>query len=337
MSKADMEKGLALPDLGDVYGGVEDSAPVGGMSEQSDAIAASSSSSPKATGTGGSWFTKKRIIIIAVVVVIVVAGAVGGGVGGALGSKKSSSPDTSGSGSTGGSQTSGGPTSAPATGTSGGSGSAATSPAAASTIVPTASTTGLIIPSGVTAVAFSGVAKPTVSSTPLDINLGFPGLSPNFELSAASIAKNGDFTNNLTNWEDKDGCWGVEKWDGKYYSAWNGAKPSPAACELFQLMDRGDNAGKDTDYVVSFLYRNAQPEATNNAWLWAYIGDEDTVSQVLATNEKKTTASDNWDKAAFKYTVKANKKARIVFKGYNDGYYWEVSMVQIAPLEVLNT
>ncbi|KAK6496008.1 hypothetical protein TWF481_002036 [Arthrobotrys musiformis] len=347
MSKpGDLEKGTAgagaLPDLSDVYGGVEDTKPVvGGVAEESHDAIASPSTNPKASGGGsGSWFTKKRIIIIAVIAVIVVAGAVGGGVGGALSNKKSSSngdsSGSSGSGNSSGDQTTGSgttptPTSSSGTQDSGNSGSPVT-------IQPNAGATGIILPAGVTAVAFSGVPKPSVTSTPLEINLGFPGLTPGFEISAGSIVVNGEFKQNLTGWETPSGCWAVNDWDDKgYLSAWNGERSSARACELSQTMDRRDDQSKDTDYVVSFLYRNAVANSTNNAWLWAYIGDEDRMLEVLATMEGKPTSEDEWNKAAYKYTVGANKKARIVFKAFNTIEYWEVSEVAMTPLSLLNT
>ncbi|KAF3168539.1 hypothetical protein TWF106_000235 [Orbilia oligospora] len=347
MSKPnDLEKGTTLPDLSDVYGGVEDTKPVvGGVSEeQHDAIA---SSSPKASGgsggSSGSWFTKKRIIIIAVIAVIVVAGAVGGGVGGALGSKKSSNGDSNSPGSNssgsgtgaGGDQTTSGPNPTPTTGTvtqgSGNNGSPVT-------IIPNAGATGIILPTGVTAVAFSGVPKPAATGTPLEINLGFPGLTPGFGISAGSLVENGEFKQNLTGWENTDGCWNVNAWDDKgYLSAWNGEHSSAKACELSQTMGRRDNQGKDTDYVVSFLYRNALANSSDNAWFWAYIGDEDRMMRVLATREGKPTSEDEWSKAAYKYTVGANKKAKIVFRAFNDIEYWEVSEVAVTPLDLLTT
>ncbi|KAK6542264.1 hypothetical protein TWF694_006224 [Orbilia ellipsospora] len=328
MSKGDVEKGLTLPDLGDVYGGVEDNGPGQGIAEQSEPIA-HSAPPPKAGTSSSSWFTTKRIIIIAVVAVVVVGAAVGGGVGGALGSKKSS-PSSSDN------QNPGGTTSSPpASATSGGNPAATGATKTANTIVPSVSATGTIIPSGMTAVAFAGQPTPT-AFTPLTFSSDFPGIGSNVALSSENIVTNGDFTNNITNWENTDGCWGVENWDGKYDAAWNGAHPSAKLCNLAQSMDRKANAGKDTDYVVSFLYRNSVDQVTTSAWLWAYIGDEDTVSMVLATNEKKTTATSNWGMAAYKYTVKANKKARIVFRGFNDDGYWEVSMVQVAPLSAIS-
>ncbi|KAF3922301.1 hypothetical protein ABW20_dc0108019 [Dactylellina cionopaga] len=275
MSKEDLEKNLPLPSLADVYGGVEDDRQTGGVLDQSEAIAPSASSSePKAAGgASGSWFTKKRIIIIVIAVLVVIA-AVGGAVGGVLGTKKSNnSPASSGDGQSSGSGDASPATSSPSRTSSsgssqtsaGGSGSNNNNGATVSTIVSNPTATGQIIPVGMTAVAFSGVPAPSVSSTPLSINLGFPGVSPNFELNAASIVTNGDFTNNLTDWQDSDKCWGVEKWDGKYFSAWNGAHPSPSPCDLGQTMDRGDNTGKDTDYVVSFLYKNSDNEVSSIA------------------------------------------------------------------------
>ncbi|KAK6502723.1 hypothetical protein TWF506_003298 [Arthrobotrys conoides] len=350
MSKSgDLEKGSVLPDLSDVYGGVEDTKPVvGGVSEeQHDAIASSSPAKASGGGSGssGSWFTKKRIIIIAVIAVIVVAGAVGGGVGGALGSKKSSNADGGSSGSgtgsgnsngSGGSQTTSGPTPTPTAGgtrtqDSGNSGSPVT-------IIPNAAATGIILPSGVTAVAFSGVPKPAATGTPMEINLGFPGLTPGFGISAGTLVENGEFKQNLTGWENPDGCWSVNNWDDKgYLSAWNGERSPAKACELSQTMGRKDDQGKDTDYVVSFLYRNALATSSDNAWLWAYIGDEDRMMRVLATKEGKPTSEDAWSKAAYKYTVGANKKARIVFRAFNSIEYWEVSEVAVTPLELLTT
>ncbi|RVD90428.1 uncharacterized protein DFL_001393 [Arthrobotrys flagrans] len=341
MSKPrDLEKdSTALPDLSDVYGGVEDTKPViGGVSEERhDAIA----SNPKSSGgSSGSWFTKKRIIIIAVIAVIVVAGAVGGGVGGALGSKKSSDGggDSSGSSNNSGDQT-----------TNGGSGAATPTPTSSQTkdagnsgspitILPAAGATGIILPTGVTAVAFSGVPKPAATGSIMEINVGFPGLTPGFGISAGSLVENGEFKQNLTGWENPDGCWDVNDWDDKgYLSAWNGEHSSARACELSQTMGRKDDEGKDTDYVASFLYRNALANSSDNAWFWAYIGDEDRMMAVLATKEGKPTSEDEWSKAAYKYTVGANKKARIVFRAFNDVEYWEVSEVALTPLELLNT
>ncbi|KAK6330571.1 hypothetical protein TWF718_002770 [Orbilia javanica] len=347
MSKAgDLEKGGAgaLPDLSDVYGGVEDNGPaVGGVIEEHDAVA---SNGPKAAGGGGgssgSWFTKKRIIIIAIVAVIVIAGAVGGGVGGALGSKKSSDAgDSSGSGSSGDQTTNGGSSGGAATPTptrtsseTGGAGNSG-SPV---TVIPNATATGIVLTAGVTAVAFSGVPKPASTGSVMDINQGFPGLTPGFGISSGSLVDNGEFKQNLTGWENKDGCWGVNAWDDKgYLSAWNGEHSSAKSCELSQTMDRGDDQGKDTDYVVSFLYRNAVANSSDNAWLWAYIGDEDQMIRVLATNEGKPTSEDEWSKAAYKYTIDANKKARIAFRAFNDVEYWEISEVAVTPLSLLST
>ncbi|KAF3929683.1 hypothetical protein AA313_de0204169 [Arthrobotrys entomopaga] len=328
MSKGDVEKGLTLPDLGDVYGGVEDNGPGQGIAEQSEPIAHSAPS--KAGTSSSSWFTTKRIIIIAVVAVVVVGAAVGGGVGGALGSKKSSPSPSSGD-----NQNPGATTSPPATTTDGVNPSPTGAAKTAKTISPSTTTTGTIIPSGMTAVAFAGQPTPT-AFTPLTFAADFPGLGSNTALSSENIVTNGDFANNITSWENTDNCWGVENWDGRYDAAWNGAHPSSKLCNLAQSMDRKANSGKDTDYVASFLYRNSNDQVTTSAWLWAYIGDEDTVSMVLATNEKKTTASSGWGTAAYKYTVKANKKARIVFRGFNDDGYWEVSMVQVAPLSAIS-
>ncbi|KAJ6263882.1 hypothetical protein Dda_0019 [Drechslerella dactyloides] len=340
MSNAnDLEKNAGLPSLADVYGGIEDSGAIGGVSDQSEPIAApsASSSDPKNPGGSGSWFTKKRIIIIAVVAIIVIAGAVGGAVGGVLSKKNdTASPDAS-SGQTPG------PASGGNSPSSSGSGSNGASPASAggstgtvSTVTPNPTATGIIIPSGVTAVAFSGVPTPSVSSQPLAIGSGFPGLEPALQLNAANLVTNADFKQNLSNWENPDGCWDVNRWDERgYVSAWNGEHPGGRACDLAQTMGRGDAIGKDTEYVVSFLYRNSVKESSNNAWFWAYIGDENTVSEVLATNERSPTSEDRWSKAAYKYTVRANKKARIVFKGYNDAGYWEVSEVQMVPLSAV--
>ncbi|KAK6522451.1 hypothetical protein TWF281_003012 [Arthrobotrys megalospora] len=348
MSKGgDLEKGAgALPSLADVYGGVEDNKPVGGVAEEhNDGIASSPSSTPKASGgSSGSWFTKKRIIIIAVIAVIVVAGAVGGGVGGALGSKKSSGDNSSGSpsGSNSGDQTTSGGTAATPTPTGSGGSASSTKDAGNGgspvTIIPEAAATGIITPSGVTAVAFSGVPKPATTGSVMDINLGFPGLTPGFEISAGSLVKNGEFKQNLTGWDNIDGCWDVNRWDDKdYVSAWNGEHSSAKACELSQRMSRGADQDKDTDYVVSFLYRNALANSSDNAWFWAYIGDDDQMYRVLATKEGKPTSEDEWSKAAYKYTAKANKDARIAFRGFNDVEYWEVSEVQVVPLYLLNT
>ncbi|KAF3923651.1 hypothetical protein ABW21_db0207345 [Orbilia brochopaga] len=340
-SGTDVEKNAGLPSLADVYGGIEDNQPMGGVADpESEPIATSASSSdPKAASGSGSWFTTKRIIIIAVVAVVVVAAAVGGAVAGVVTRKNK----TTGAGSDGGSGQGGAtPASSPGgSGSSSGSGSngaSPTSPSRASTIDSNPTATGIVLPSGVTAVAFSGVPTPAVASAPLSINLGFPGLQPNFELSAASLVVNGDFNQNLSNWENPDGCWDVNRWDDKgYVSAWNGAHPGARDCDLAQTMDRKDAAGKDSDYVVSFLYRNSVNVSSDGAWFWAYIGDESTISEVLATKEAKPTSEDRWSHAAYKYTVKANKKARIVFKGFNDAGYWEVSEVQVAPLDTLNT
>ncbi|EWC47703.1 hypothetical protein DRE_02903 [Drechslerella stenobrocha 248] len=347
---SDPEKNAGLPNLADVYGGIEDNGNIGGIHDESDAIATPASSNPKQSGDSGSWFTKKRIIIIAVIAVVIVAGAVGGAVGGVLsgrnrtseaaaGSTGNQSPDGSsvpsastGSGSLGASPTSG-------AGGNGGSDSGGGIPAA-STLVADPAATGVVFPPGVTAVAFSGVPSPSASPQAIPISRGFPGLgSP--DLSSSSLVLNGDFKRNLSGWENPDGCWDVNNWDDSgYFAAWNGDKPGGRTCQLAQTLARGSAAGQDTDYVVSFLYRNSASTSSDRAWLWAYIGDQDVVSQVLATNERSPRSEgrqSSWNEAAYKYTVKANQRARIVFRGYNDAGYWEISAVQVVSLDLLNS
>ncbi|KAK6353684.1 hypothetical protein TWF696_005646 [Orbilia brochopaga] len=343
-SSTDLEKNAALPNLGDVYGGIEDNRPIGGVAEESEPIAASASSSdPKAPGGGSdSWFTKKRIIIIAVVAIVVVAGAVGGAVGGVLSSKNntsSASSDTSSDGNGGGNGSGGGSTPGGPGSSSRTNGASPTSPGGGSTNTPANPTaTGIILPSGVTAVAFRGVPTPAVSSQPISVNLGFPGLEPNVRLSGSNLVSNGDFNQNLTNWDNPDGCWDVNRWDDKgYVSAWNGEHPGARRCDLSQTITQPNSIANDTDYVVSFLYRNSVNESSDNAWFWAYLGDDSAVNEVLATNERSPTTDNRWSNAAYKYTLRANQKGRIVFNGFNDAGYWEVSMVQMVPLSTLNT